>query len=332
MASDGSGWTMTVDATPEASAAYDIHGNKFDLINAKISDPNGNTITGFTDTLGMTALSISGSGTPSSPKVYQYTAAGNVSEQVTVKYTYFNLKTNFGCSGVTEANFSSIPLVTEIDLPDINTYPSHKYTLAYEGTPGYSGYYTGRLASITLPTGGQISYAYQGSNNGVECADGSVPKLQRTVSGSGITTGVWTYDRTAVSGGTTITDPLNNQTLVYFQGLYETQRNIYQGSTSGTLLKQIDTCYNGASIPCTGSATSPPFTNETVQTTIPGLLISKVYTTFNTYELPTEKDEYDWGGSSPVRKTLITYATPGGYINDRAQSITVCAPGARREL
>ena len=345
---DGSGWTMTFDALPAATFAYDVAGNTYNPNIDSVTDPNGNVITysstggSYLDTLGMTAISFSGSRTPSSPWVLQYTAAGNVSEQVTVKYQAFNIQTNFGCGTppVYDFNQSNVSLVTEIDLPDINTYPSHKYTFTYEATPGYSGYYTGRLASVTLPTGGEISYAYQGPNNGINCSDGSVPQLQRTVSGPGITTGVWTYARSQVSGSewqTTVTDPLN-QTVIYFQGLsysqgaldtYEVQRLVYQGSSSsGTLLEQIDTCYNGAAIPCLTTGVVPPITNRTVQTTMPGLSgTSKVYTAYNGYSLPTEVDEYDWGGGSPSRKTATTYASPGGYINDRPSTVQVYNAG-----
>jgi hypothetical protein len=308
---DGSGWTMTFNATPSATYAYDVAGNTYNPNVDSVTDPNGNVITysssggSYLDTLGMTAISFSGSGTPSSPSVLQYTAAGNVSEQVTVKYQAFNIKTNFGCTAVPDYTQSNVALVTEIDLPDVNTYPNHKYTFTYEGTPGYSGYYTGRLASVTLPTGGEISYAYQGSNNGINCADGSIPQLQRTVSGLGITTGIWTYVRSNISGSewqTTVTDPLNNQTVIYFQGpsssqgasdIYEVERLVYQGSsTSGTLLKQTDTCYNGATIPCLTTGVNVPITNRTVRTTVPGLSgTSKVYTVYNGYSLPTEVDE-----------------------------------------
>ncbi|HLY61017.1 MAG TPA: RHS repeat-associated core domain-containing protein [Terriglobia bacterium] len=309
---DGSGWTMTVDASPEATFAYDTDGRIIDFVNSKITDSNGNTITNngssYSDTLGLTALSISGSGTQSSPQVYTYTGpSGAVT--VTVRYTNFNIKTNFGCSGVTEANFSNIPLVTEIDLPE-NT----KYTFSYEGTVGSSGYTTGRLASITLPTGGKISYDYGNSpqHNTITCADGSVYGLTRTVYPDGVTPQAWTYTRTFGStASTTIQDPQGNQTVIDFQGIYETERKLYQGSTSGTLLATVDTCYNGATIPCTGTAIGLPISNSTTQTTIPNLSPAKTYVAFNSNSLPTERDEYDYGPTL-VRKAMLAYCPQGG--------------------
>ena len=94
---------MTVDATPEATFAYDIHGNSFDLQNSIIKDRNGNELTGqytIYDTLNSTtpALTIS----TSSPITYTYTAPSGQQASVTVKYQSLTVRTNFGCSGVTE--------------------------------------------------------------------------------------------------------------------------------------------------------------------------------------------------------------------------------------
>ena len=193
---DGSGWTLS--ATGNTTNSVTSVGGQVlhpPAVNSQtgagsFTDPNGNTISVsssgvFTDTLGMSALTVTGSGTQASPLVYTYTAAGNVSQQITVKYTDTNIKTNFGCSGVAEYTASSVPLVTEIDLPN-----STSYTFGYEATPGNPGYFTGRLISITLPTGGTISYTYTGGGSGnINCADGSAAGLQRTLNGAGVSTG-----------------------------------------------------------------------------------------------------------------------------------------------
>ena len=109
-------------------------------------DTNGNEITQsggvFTDTLGQTALSISASG--SGVTLSNGNPSGN---PYTVSYTSYNIKTNFGCSGITEYSASSVSLVNQITLPD-----GRSYQFAYEPTPSHSGYITGRLASVILPT------------------------------------------------------------------------------------------------------------------------------------------------------------------------------------
>ncbi|HET9363966.1 MAG TPA: hypothetical protein VFP71_03165, partial [Candidatus Angelobacter sp.] len=69
-----------------------------------ITDTNGNQITAnagtFTDTLGMTVLTASG-GAPN-PLVFTYHDSSNTARTVTVNYTTYTVKTNFGCSGITE--------------------------------------------------------------------------------------------------------------------------------------------------------------------------------------------------------------------------------------
>jgi hypothetical protein len=179
-ASDGSGYTLTTNG-----ASATLYARDGSLINAPVNslgasggatDRNGNqisynsTTSVFTDTLGTAALTRAGAAP--NPVTYSYLAPSGANATFTVRFTSYLVRTNFGCSpaileyganGTTSAN-----LVSEIDLPDAS-----KYSFAYEQTPGYSGFVTGRLASVTLPTGGKISYTYTGSNNGIVCADGS---------------------------------------------------------------------------------------------------------------------------------------------------------------
>ena len=214
------------------------------------------------------------------------------SATITIKYLTHTVLTNFGCSAVGEYSGSSIPLVSEIDLPD-----STKYLFTYEATPGHSGDVTGRLASLR-PTGGTISYAYTGSNNGIECADSSTAGLTRTTPD-----GPWTYSRAAGTGAayaTTVTDPQGNATVVNFQGLYETERQVYQGPTTGTLLRTTNTCYNGNTTNCTSTAITQPITQRTVFVVWPGGLQGRSDVKFNSNGLVTETDEYAYGWVHPV--------------------------------
>src|SRR5262249_263489 len=52
-------------------------------------------------------------------------------------------------------------------------------------------------------------------------------------------------------------------------------------------------------------------------------LSSKVVTQYTGVSLPTEFDEYDFGASSPTRKTITTYASLGNNISDRPGSAIV---------
>jgi hypothetical protein len=162
-----------------------------------------------------------------------------------VHYTNYTLQTAFGCSGLSEYSQANFPLATSITLPDGNSY-----YMAYETTPGFgSTYKTGRLASIQLPTGGIIYYSYTGSNNGINCADGSTIGFTKQTPDTAGTQ--WTYSRSITSYGsqTTVTSPSPdiNVTIINFDTAgHELQRQIKQGSS--TLLKTMITCYNGTAI------------------------------------------------------------------------------------
>lgn len=299
------------------------------------TDRNGNQITVstsgvFTDTLGQTALTVSQNAPgPSNPTTFAYTAPSGANAAYSMKYTAYNIETNFGCSGVTEYSASSVSLVSEIDLPDQAVNANDKYTFTYEATSGHSGYITGRLASVTLPTGGTITYAYTGSNNGIECSDGSAAGLNRTVNPGG----EWQYVRagTAPATTTTVTDPQGNQTGVSFQGIYETERHVYQGpSSGGDSLKVTVTCYNGSTPApnCSAIAVTLPITQRSVYLQWPGTsgVDSRTDTFYNTYGNLTEKDEYAYGfgAAGPIaRKTLTTYASLGNGITNMPASVTI---------
>ena len=199
--------------------------------------------------------------------------------------------------------------------------------MAYEDTPGYPGDKTGRVASITLPTGGIISYTYSGGNGGINCSDGSAATLQRQTPD-----GTWTYAQVKGSGAastTTVTDPQGNQTVIQFQGIYETQRQVYQGAQGGTLLQTVNTCYNGAASPCTGMAVALPITQRAVITSL-GSVQSQHVDFFNAYGLLTESDDYDFpSGSTLLKKTTISYASLGnGIVSQPSQVIVYDGTGS----
>ena len=320
---------------------------------ASVTDRNGNQLTAdsgghYYDTLSSTTpvLTIAGSGTTTSPLVYTYTPPNTTSSRCastntsgvacyTMNYTNYTVATNFGISGITEYKSSTaVPLVSSIVLPD-----GSQYTFNYETTPTlpasgactpYSGTtcVTARIASVTVPTGGILSYSYSFSgcntgNNGI-FSDGSASCLQRTTPD-----GTWTYVQAKAAGAastTTVTDPQNNQTVIQFQGIFETQRQIYQGtSSSGTLLQTLNICYNGNATNCTTTAVTLPISRRTVTMQFTGGKQSKTDTFLNANGLQTEFDEYDYGNTSPVllRKSITTYASLGNGIVDMPASVTL---------
>jgi RHS repeat-associated protein len=307
-----------------------------------IIDRNGNQITAnsngtFTDMLGITTLTNSGGFPPNpnnlnpppapSPFVMSYTSPAGTAASAKLTYKLYTIRTNFGCSGIVEFGAS-----TQYSnyLPDrITLADGSFYQFQYEPTPGIPTDVTGRLSSVTLPTGGKTTYAYTGANNGILCSDGSTSGLTRTT-----LDGAWTYARTqgvGTASTTVVTDPQGNQTVVQFQGIYETQKNVYQGlASNGTLLQTIFTCYNGSASPCNGTAIALPITQKSVITQLGSLQMKKVYT-FPSDGSSTllEEDDYDYGSGAPgalLKKTLYSYASLGA-IKSFPATITVCTPG-----
>ncbi len=296
------------------------------VVAGSVIDRNGNEISTDTtgsvfDTLSSTVKAITASGGNPNPYVLGYTSPAGAAANVTTTFKPYTLKTNFGCPGISELGPLADNLVDKITLPD-GTF----YQFTYEATPGFPSDVTGRLASIKLPTGGTISYNYSvGTHNGIMCSDGSASGVRRTTPD-----GTWTYTRTGGTGAastTTVVDPKGNNTVIQFQGGIEVQRQTYQGAVAAAnLLQTINACYNGAASPCTGTAIALPVTSKTVTTQMgtatSNVQAKKVYT-YNAYGLPTEEDDYDFTGTLPLKKVIISYATGLGAIVDKPKTVTV---------
>lgn len=313
-------------------ASLNVPVNSQSFLTPITTDRNGNEITynnGIVDTFGDTVLTESG--VVPNPVVFSYSAP-TATGKVTVNYTSYTVATNFGVSGIGEFGRTAEPLVSSIVLAD-----GSQYTIQYEATPNtpssgactpLSGTYsancvTARIASVKLPTGGTITYEYSGGNNGV-LPDGTAATLQRKTPD-----GTWIYARTLGSGSAStniVTDPAGNDTVIQFQGIYETQRQVYKGShTSGTLLETTNTCYNGSALPCTSTAITLPITQRTVtkQYGTNGMKCEHV-TDWNAAGSMTEQDDYDYGNGTVgplIRKKLIAYASLGN-ITGFKQTVT----------
>jgi len=332
-AADGSGYTVTV--SPYASAAVVLrNGTKMALGVGVVTDANGNQITTsggttFYDTLSSTTPALTISGNAPSPVSYKYTSPQNTSVGYTMNYLPYTVKTNFGVAGITgEYGPTKISLVSSVQLPDLSSY-----TFTYEQTPGsctpISGTQptcvTGRILEVTLPSGGTITYGYTGGPNGTGIeSDGSTAGLTRQLSPGGL----WKYDRaqgTAPLWTTTVTDPNSNQTVLTFSkdaatsyptpNFYETQRQVYQGSsTSGTLFLTVLTCYNNVYTGCANGAasvSSPVFQTDVFRS-VPNGSATKTSASeaqYNNYGLTSESKQYDFGvtpGSAPPSSLLLT--------------------------
>ena len=335
IASDGSALTLNAQASSQSQPSAYLVAASGEQINPPLNsnagsgtamDSNGNQISvdgsgHFTDTLGATALTVSGAAP--NPVTMSYTDSNNNSQGVTVYYTQKTVQTWFQCGGISEYGPTSVYLVDHIQYPDNTTY-----SFQYEPTPNGSGNFTGRLASMTLPTGGTITYSYTGGSHGITCGDGSASGFTRQ-SPDGTTT--YTRSGSGSAWTTTVKDAMNNETVTNFQSaalggsstvnFYETQRKVYQGLASGgNWLLNVMTCYNGSWTNCNSTALTSSISNRVITTQLPNGKASTTNTQYNSNGLVTEHDEYDF--NNLVRYTLITYASfPGTGIVDRPATI-----------
>ena len=281
-----------------------------------ITDTNGNSISNngngtFTDTLGVTALTIGGSATQASPLTFTYPvtlqADGATSATATIAYKTYTVQTNFQCSGITEYGSTSVNLVDHINLAD-----GSSYSFTYEATPGIGGAVTGRLASITLPTGGSVNYSYTGgcSGSGIS-ADGAPGDLTRET-----TDGSRSYTRSPINANatsTTVQDEEGNQALYQFTlvggSFYETHRQLYQGSISGTPLLEQLTCYNGTASPCDGSSLTLPITGTVTLSSYNGGSQLGVLNSYDVSGMLTSSRQMN--GNSLLKSVTNTYNSLG---------------------
>ena len=357
-AADGSGWTVyystgDIWATSRGGTAVYVTPPA-NYPSVTYMDPNGNEFsrnlqTGqFFDTLSSTTpvLTQAGAQTPTNPTTFTYTAPSGANAVYTVNYTQYTVATNFGVSGTKEYGPLSQSLVSSVKLPDTTSY-----SFTYEKTPGSSctplqGTYsnnciTARIASVTLPTGGTITYAYSGGSNGIE-SDGSAAGFTRTLNPGG----AWQYARTQVSGShwqiqiSSPPDPVNSGsasdvTLIDFQqdsnssNFYETQRVVNQGASN--TLATVLSCYNANYASCTTTAVSSPITQSDVYRSLPNGKTRASEVKYNGYGLVTSDTEYDYGvtlgvapsSTYPVESVGISYYAFNNGIVDKPETLVI---------
>jgi RHS repeat-associated protein len=106
---------------------------------------------------------------------------------------------------------------------------------------------------------------------------------------------------------------------------------VYQGTEQGTPLLVRQTCYNNFAPPCSGetSANMPTAPSGTG-------IVTNVYNSYNGGSedrtttdyltglfVPIEVDEYNFGATTPLRKTLTQYLSLNGYATVKLTSVTV---------
>ena len=283
------------------------------------------------------------------PDTLSYADASGNMVSYSITYTTYNFLGNFGCPNGGDA---LKPNQTAV-FPTKVTYPDGGVLyLTYEQSFGKdSTWTTGRLKTLTLPTGGLVTYAYSGGSNGINCIDGSPATMTRTTSD-----GTTTYTHTpgtgipAGAGTTTVTDAYGNTKVYTFLGAasssFQLESQLTEKDSSGTTLRTTTTCYNG--VTSLSQCLNGPWqdADSWVDTRIAE--VTK-YVTDNLYGITYKHDTtydyngsvlsdtvYDWGtsptGSSTVlRKTTNVYGTwngsaciaIGNYISDRPCDVTI---------
>lgn len=305
LTADNSGYSLNVDdpfqvvmrSGTQIYPPLSVSGQDY----TSLFDTNGNYIDGssagiFTDTLGANALTISGG----SPRVFTYPvtlqANGATTAQTTLSYRTYTVRTNFQCSDIVDYGSNSVSLPDRVTFAD-GTY----YAFTYERTPGASdGAVTGRLASITLPTGGVIQYGYSGGCSGAGInADGTAGSLTRTTS-DGTRQYLRSPSSVSTSTYTLLVDEKSNETRYAFvidpnsQRFYETHREIYQGGTNGVNLLNQYTCNNGTPAACDNTPITMPISQR-------GIVAS-----YNGGQQTFTAEAYDANGSLLTNSKLIS--------------------------
>lgn len=341
---DGSGYTVT--GTYNSSngyltyVVYDPSGNYlthsftqtgYSTGAFTVTTPDGVTITvgatGFVDALTSTQFLIpsvdNGGAQYTGTDTYQYyDANGNTQQYSAIHTTSLPARTNFGCgTGQLDGHFYNYP-ITAITLPGSNG----QYAIGYEATQGFPGDITGRIASITYPSGGSVSYAYSGGNTGqgLNCWDNTYSPTTITVktNDNNGNVGTWTYTNNISSstqtnftvtrtGPPTPLSPNGDQVAYSFNGEFLTEKQVYQGAASGTPLLTTVYCYNGNLSGCaapTSNITLP--IKETDTYTTPGGMSRSTRSQRKydpTYGNLTYLAEYDFGATTPTSQKYFFY-------------------------
>jgi RHS repeat-associated protein len=293
-----------------STLAKDVHNNR-------ISFNYSNNV--YTDTLGLTTLTLDSS---TQPTKFSWTDVNSGTQSATINSSAVNLQSPSDCGATGAPGSPTIP--TSISFADGRTLG-----ISYEPNSAASGYYTGRLGALTLPTGGTITYTYSGFNCGF-----NTPTTVTRQTSDGTTTYSWSPFQISGStywGATTeVTDQGGNTTVYTSTGLENTLSSTYSNTSTvvplttevqhnqdaGSLLTTDVYCYNAASGQpgnCAQAIVSLPIKEVDVYHTISGMLTSsRTQTKYDKYGNVIYLAQYDFGGATPTIATTTTYGTWNG--------------------
>jgi hypothetical protein len=182
---DGSGFYLSVSVTDPDHPVVISPGGLQTPTGGSVTDTNGNLISkivvnssenDWKDTVGHTVMKVI---TGTNSIQYQFQDSTGTYQTATLNLSPYTIKTFFQCGVGEYTGTSTVNLPVSLVLPN-----NKQYTFTYEQTPGSgSGFTTGRVQRVTLPTGGYYEFDYTGltGNDSVNCADGTTTNLTRIV-------------------------------------------------------------------------------------------------------------------------------------------------------
>jgi RHS repeat-associated protein len=356
-ASDSSGYMLNICQTgvyaPDGTLVYSAPYQEPQSPGAE--DSNGNYITWdapSTDTVGRSLPTIvTDCNGNSSETCYEVPNSQGGTSIYTVTTSSIPVSTNFGQSGVTEYT-GNITVVTKLALPDGTSYTflfdcnSGTGNLACGSPSGQSGYY-GVLTSMTLPTGGTVTYGYTTFSD-------SYSNKTRWLTSRISAGGVFTYTPAVVSTCSstqvgcqqevTVKKPNGASTVYTFtlnNGAWPVQ---IQFSGSSTLLATVNNTYDFSNacpfVNCYGAAYIRLLTMQTTVPIYEGNIEKQTTYQYDSYLTGNVTVTNEWGyyyagagqasfPSTPDRETYVTYLTTGTNDIDRPASVALYDHGSQ---
>ncbi|PYY23948.1 MAG: hypothetical protein DMG62_05735 [Acidobacteria bacterium] len=310
-ASDASGYHMWVSNFTQAYVINTTGNQLYDVPR----DNNGNYVTqkgngDAIDTLNRVPVTTTVVGNQTFLDVL---SSQNTTNRYTLNYSNITVNTAFSQSGVTEYS-GSIQVLSSVQLPNGTSY---QFT--------YDSY--GELATVTLPTGGLLSYGY---TNFVD----SYGQKNRWISSRTTVGGTWSYTPSVISscsGGSqncqqkvVVTKPSNDSIQYTFTlngGAWNSQAVYYDhsGAQLATVTNDYDlskTCTG-----CNGAAYVTKSRHTTSLNSSTGTVTKKTEYSYNATWNTLVTAVKDWNlytgtpGTTPDRETDITYVSDDAHLS-----------------
>ena len=332
VASDGSGYSLSVTNYGQAIVTSE-HGISYDTSSllGKVTDRNGNYWANdqyqngnLIGTNGVKPVTATTSGNSTT---YAVLGVNGVQQNYVVNYETVYFNTTFGQSGVQDVP-GSFTAIQSIVLPDKSSY---QFTYDSGTTAGHYG----EMTSMTLPTGGIITYGWYNFTD-------SFGNANRWLTGLGRDGGTTYFTPQAMttcgsSGGcqqqVSVQKPDGNMTLYTFSldaagviagSSWVTQIASYNGSiANGGLLQTTNTSYgyntgnvssfvNGQSV-VSGTYQVPHQVTKTITLNDVNLSSQTITTLDSTGALPTDVKVWDFGAPTSGLSTTDTVSTYGAW-------------------